>query len=611
VGALPHRGTSPVTQLAHLRETERWIANIRIGGVFFAVLQVLLSTGYPTGYKRDAWIVTGFFALGAAILFVLGRRELPRRRQLTLAVAALGFDTAILSAYLLVYNFESGSPIRQVLYLAVTEAAVRFGIIAPLLLTALTVPVLIEFEHLRADHADERFRGDFVSFQAGSQVIVGLIVGWLVLRLRRETELSQARATEAEELRDALGRRVDVLEAANRCARALASSLILEEAFGAFIREVRGVVPFDRIAVVLREGDRLEVLATAGAGIDDVFPPGSSRPVAGSIFESIASGRTVYRRDMADKRHPEEAALLGLGLRSRLIAPLLGGSGSVGLISFVRREPDAFNSEEVELVSLIGRLAATAVQNIRAYDAEHRTVEELRRLSALRADFVSLVSHELRSPMAAVIGAAQTLEQRWRELSPEQRAQFLALIADETSRLADLIADVLDTSRIEGGTFTYRFDDVDVGELAEEAVASASVGQDEVAVRAVVRRPLPVVRGDRVRLRQVLANLIENAVKWSSGGECVDVDVSAANGHVVVGVRDQGPGIPREEHGLIFEKFGRAKGGTGRSGTGLGLFIARSIAEAHGGTVEVRSVPGEGSTFTLVLPASRSEYASG
>jgi signal transduction histidine kinase len=592
-----------MTALLHLRQTERWIASVRLGGVLFAMLQVALSTGYPPGYERDAWIVTVLFGIGSVIVFVLSRRDMPRHRQLTLAVTALAFDTAILSAYLLVYNFENGSPIRQVLYLAVTEAAVRFGILGPLLLTVATVPVLIEFERLRADRTGQSVRADFVTFQVGSQVIVGLIVGWLVLRLGRETAVSEARATEAEQLRDALGRRVDVLEAANRCARALASSLVLEEAFGAFIREVRGLVPFDRIAVVLVEGDRLEVLAAAGAGADEVFPAGSSRPIAASIFESLASGRTVYRRDMADKRHPEEAQLLGLGLRSRLTAPLLVGPTPVGLISFVRRESDAFTSEEVELVSLIGRLAATAIQNIRAYDAEHRTVEELRRLSALRADFVSLVSHELRSPMAAVIGAAQTLEQRWRELSPEQRTSFLSLIAGETTRLAELIADVLDTSRIEAGTFTYRFEDVDVGELADEAVASASAGQDEVAIRAVVQRPLPVVRGDRVRLRQVLSNLIENAVKWSNAGKDVDVDVSASNGRVVIGVRDRGPGIPREVHGVIFEKFGRAKSGAGRSGTGLGLFIARSIAEAHGGSVEVRSVPGEGATFTLHLPA--------
>jgi signal transduction histidine kinase len=201
-----------------------------------------------------------------------------------------------------------------------------------------------------------------------------------------------------------------------------------------------------------------------------------------------------------------------------------------------------------------------------------------------------------------VIGAAQTLQQRWRELTPEQRGSFLALIADETTRLADLIADVLDTSRIEAGTFTYRFDDLDLGEVAEEAVASAAIGQDEVPINAKVHRPLPMLRGDRARLRQVLANLIENAVKWSDAGEAVEVEVSAHNGRVSVSVRDGGPGIPRDEQAVIFEKFGRAKGGTGRAGTGLGLFIARSIAEAHGGSVDVRSVPGEGATFTLVLP---------
>jgi signal transduction histidine kinase len=588
--------------VAHLRRAERWIANVRVGAVGFAVLQVALSSGYPPGYEQDAWTTTAVFAVGTAIIFWLSRRDLPSHRQVLLAFVALGFDTAVISAYLLVYNFESGTPVRQVMYLAVVEAAVRFAIVGPLVLTALTIPVLIGFEQLRSENAGERFRGDYVTFQAGSQIIVGLMVGWLVLRLARETELSHERASESEELRDALGRRVDVLEAANRCARALGSSLVLEQAFGAFIREVRGLVPFDRIAVVLLEGDRLEVLASAGAGIEDVFPPGSSRISAGSIFDAVAGGRTVYRRDLSDVRHPEEVELLALGMHSRLAAPLLVASNAVGLISFSRRDSDAFNTEEVELVSLIGRLAGTAVQNIRAYDAERRTVEELRRLSALRADFVSLVSHELRSPMAAVIGAAQTLQQRWRELSPDQRASFLALIAGETSRLADLIADVLDTSRIEAGTFTFRFEDLDMSELAEEAVASATLSQDEVPIRATVHGPLPVLRGDRTRLRQVLGNLIENAVKWSDVGEPVDVEVYALNGRVVVAVRDNGPGIARDDQSMIFEKFGRAKGGAGKAGTGLGLFIARSIAEAHGGTVDVRSAPGEGATFTLRLP---------
>ena len=370
-----------VKDLSRLRQTERWMAWLRVGAVPFAVFQVSLGNAYPPGYERAAWLVTGGFIAGTAALLLLGRLDLELTSQRALALGALLFDTAVVCAYLLVYSFEAGGPTRQLLFLAVVEAAVRFGTIGPVAVTAATVPVLIVYEHLRAAHAHESFHANYVTFQIGGQVILGLIVGRLVERLQRETSLSGGRAAEAEQLRDQLGRRVDLLEAANRCARALGSSLSLDEAFGAFIREVRGVVPFDRLGVVLLEGDRLEVLATAGEAADEVFPPGSSRPVAGSIFEIVAEGPTEYRRDMQEQRHPEEAELLELGLRSRLTAPLLVGVNAIGLISFVRRDPDAFSAEEIELVTLIGRLAATAVQNIRAYDAERRTVEEFARLA--------------------------------------------------------------------------------------------------------------------------------------------------------------------------------------------------------------------------------------
>ena len=138
-----------------------------------------------------------------------------------------------------------------------------------------------------------------------------------------------------------------------------------------------------------------------------------------------------------------------------------------------------------------------------------------------------------------------------------------------------------------------------------DTAAAAAVGQDEVVVRATVTDRLPAVRGDRERLRQVLRNLIDNAVKYSPAGEEVRVSAYARGSKVLVDVADRGPGIPREQQSLIFEKFGRARSdGHARPGTGLGLFIARSIAEAHGGALEVRSSPDRGSTFTLVLPSA-------
>ena len=596
-----------MTDLRQLREMERWLALIRVAGVAFGIFQVAVGSDYAHNYQGWAWVTTGIFAAGTAVLLLLSRGEWSRRGQVALGACALAFDFAVVCAYVLLYTYQESSPIRQVIYLPLVEAALRYGIPGAVGLAFASAPVMAIFEWLRQRRLDPpTYQVNYVTLQVGIELLIALIVGWLVVRLRRQTSIAELRAGEAERLRDELGRRADVLEAANRCARALSSSLELDEAFDAFIREVRGLVPFDRVAIVLSEEESAHVMAVAGAGADDVMTPGSARPIQGSLLEQVLrTNQGVYRRDMQGAEYPEEEEFLTLGLRCRLAAPLLLGTKAIGMLSLVRREPNTFSQEEIELAELLGRLVGSAVQNIRAYEAERKTVEELRRLSALRADFVSLVSHELRTPMAAVIGSARTLQMRWRELTPEQRESFLELIAGETSRLATLIADVLDTSRIEAGTFSFRFADVDLGELVRDSVSTADLGADEVSVRAEVREPLPRVRGDAQRLRQVLMNLIDNAIKYSPAGDEIEVRAYAEDGHVCVDVHDRGPGIAREDQRLIFEKFGRVTTGNTRPGTGLGLFIARSIAEAHGGTLEVTSAPKKGSTFTLALPGHR------
>jgi len=591
--------------LQRQRDLERWIAWIRLAAVVFAVVQVAIGRNYPGGYEARAWAATAVLGVGSLVLFALARRTWGPHGQKALGLAAVAFDFAAVSAFVLIYSFERAGPIRQLLFLPLIEGAVRYGISGAFVLTALSAPVIAASESLRENRFSIRgYRYDYVTLQLGIELLMGLIVAWLLLRLERQTDVAESRAAEAERLRDQLGRRADVLEAANRCARALSSSLELERAFEAFIREVRGLMPFDRMAIVLGESGVAQVMAVAGAGSDEVLPAGSGAPIHGTLLEEILrTNQTIYRRDMTAADYPEEDEFLALGLHCRLATPLLQGARSIGMLSLVRREVDAFSEEEIELAGLLGRLVASAVQNIRAYGAERKTVEELRRLSALRADFVSLVSHELRTPMAAVIGAARTLQQRWRELSPEHRESFLDLIAGETNRLADLIGDVLDTSRIEAGTFSFRFAEVDLGRLVTDAVATAQVGQDEVQLRADVRPPLPEIRGDGERLRQVLTNLIDNAIKYSPAGAEVEVRAYQEDGLVRIDVRDSGPGIAKDDQKLIFEKFGRVTGsGATRPGTGLGLFIARSIAEAHGGALDVDSAPDQGSTFTLELP---------
>jgi signal transduction histidine kinase len=595
--------------IERLRETERWIGWVRLAAVPFAIVEVgLLSTDYPPGYESWAWATTGLLAIAGVGFYRLSRAEAFARAPRRIGLLGLTVDTIIVAAFVLIYQYEIGSPVNQLFFVLLVEAAVRYGIRGGLLMPLAIAPLLALAEwwrESRFDNPPHGYQPDHVVFPWGLLTLTGMIVGWLVDRLRQKTATSEAQVVEAELLRDELGRRADVLEAATRCARALSSSLDLDEAFEAFIRELRGFVPFDRMAIVLEEAGAAQVMAVAGVGAEVVFSRGSRQPVGETLLsEILRTGQPVYREDMTDARYSEEREFGELGLRCRIAAPLLHGPRAFGMISLVRREAKAFNTQELELVALLGRLVASAVQNIRAYEAEHNTVEELRRLSALRADFVSLVSHELRAPMASVVGSTQTLRQRWRELTPDQRESFLALIGSETERLAGLVGDVLDTSRIDAGTFTYRFADVDLGALVRDSVAGVSLAQDEVSLVADVHGELPSVRGDRDRLQQVLTNLLDNAVKYSPAGEEVTVNAFQQDSRVRIEVSDRGPGVPADQQRVIFEKFGRGHtaGSPGKPGTGLGLFIARSITEAHGGVLEVSSAPNEGATFALSLP---------
>jgi signal transduction histidine kinase len=577
----------------------RWLVLLRAVLVLVGALAVGF-TNFPPSYRPWAWVVVGFFAAVTVFSGVLSTIELGRTARVRARVLLLALDAIAVIGFVAVFSYQAGEPWRALYLIPIAAAALRFGLVGGAVAGAVMVGATIVIDDL----------GPGVQWRtAFARILVGMLSGLVIGRLRdtinAERGRAESRAAEAERLRDELGHRVDVLETANRCARALGSSLELDEAFGAFIRELRGLVPFERTAIVLVEDETATTMATAGRGAGDVFPPGNADPIRGSLLERVLDGKIIVRRDLTKREYPADEALLALGLRSELVTPLLLGARTIGMLSLSRDRPDAFSDDEIELVALLGRLVATAVQNIRAYEAEKRRVEELARLSELRADFVSLVSHELRSPMAAVIGAARTLQDRWRMLSAAQRESFLALIGDETSRLAELVGDVLDTSRIEAGTFSYRFDEVDLGRVVDEAVEAAVLAQQEVPVIASVVGRLPAIRGDRARLRQVLGNLIENAVKYSPEGGEVRVSAAASNGAVRIAVRDRGPGIPQDQQGRIFEKFGRAEvEGGSKPGTGLGLFIARSIAEAHGGSLDVTSGAEPGTIFTLTLPVS-------
>jgi len=581
----------------------RILSVVRVAVVPLALAKLLMDRGsFPLDYEPAAWGLLTAQVLIAAALLLLALRWRGRLRKL--AMLNVAADFALATALLLVYTWDPDQPLRTLPYLVVLEAALFFRLRGGVIVAALTVPLFAAVELWRESEFGTPAAIDSIVLRGLIALALGGIVGRLVDMERGQARAAHQRAAEAERLRDELGRRIDVREATSRAARALGSSLDLDVAFAAFVHELRGLLPFDRAAILLVDGTGAVVMATSGIAQDDVIGPGTSIPIAGSSLEPvIGDGRTVYREDISEQLYPEEVVLLELGLRSRVLAPLQLGPRAIGALALSRTEPAAFRADEVELVTVLGRLVATTVQNLRTHEAERATVDELRRLSALRADFVSLVSHELRSPMAAVIGSARTLQARWRELRPDQREAFLAVIADETTRLSALVGDVLDTSRIESGTFDYVFSDVDLAVIVRDSAAAAEIGQDEVRLTSELPTTLPRVRGDAERLRQLIDNLISNAVKYSESGAEVTVQAHVDDGHVVVRVRDTGPGIAVEHQVQIFEKFGRATG-SAKPGTGLGLFLARSFAEEHGGSLTVESRLGEGATFTLKLPVS-------
>jgi hypothetical protein len=223
------------------RAIERWTAWVRAGAVGFAFLQVaLLRDDYPNArYEAAAWLTFAALAVGAAVFFWLSRRPMSDRMLARVGFAALVFDTAVVSAFVLTYAFELGTPVSQALIIPLAEAALRYGLRGGILLPLALTPVYAVFEWQRSSRFDIPYDVDHVTFSVGVGLIAGLFIGWLVERLRAQTALAEGRAHEAEGLRDELGRRADVLDAINRCARALYSSLQIDQAFAAFIRELR------------------------------------------------------------------------------------------------------------------------------------------------------------------------------------------------------------------------------------------------------------------------------------------------------------------------------------------------------------------------------------
>jgi signal transduction histidine kinase len=228
-----------------------------------------------------------------------------------------------------------------------------------------------------------------------------------------------------------------------------------------------------------------------------------------------------------------------------------------------------------------------------------RVVEEM------KSEFVSTVSQELRRPLTSIYGFAATLLREDVGFGEQERRTFLTYIATESERLAEIVDQLLSVARLEAGELRLNLVPTDVRAIAADVVAAAGEGDGHRFVLDLPDEPVRVA-ADPERLREVLGNLVDNALKYSPDGGTVTLGARRGDGRVEISVADEGVGIAEGEHTRIFRKFYRGEAGAARpGGTGLGLFIAEGLVAAMGGRIWVASGEGEGASFTFELPAAR------
>ena len=338
------------------------------------------------------------------------------------------------------------------------------------------------------------------------------------------------------------------------------------------------------------------------------FPPGANSNYP--VWEVLRTGRPLLYPDIttsmvAAGTHNAEIRRLFemLQPRSCMVVPLAARGRTLGLLTFVGTATRApYGSEDLTLAEDIARRAALAVDNARLY-------QEAQQALRVRDHFLSIASHELKTPMTSVLASAQLLQRRaaLEGRTDPRDARTLQLLIQQTLRLHRLVVSLLDLSRIETGQLSIEHHMVDLNGLLERLLDEMSPAFERHTLLArLTEAPLPVL-GDELRLEQVLYNLLQNAVKYSPNGGTISVRLECDADQAVVIVADQGIGIPPNALAQLFDRFYRAEDpATQRiSGMGVGLYVVKEIVTLHGGTVAAAGREGPGSTFTVRLPLYR------
>jgi len=296
------------------------------------------------------------------------------------------------------------------------------------------------------------------------------------------------------------------------------------------------------------------------------------------------------------------------GYRSLLAVPLLLERQIAGVLVVWGREPVGFAQETVDLLQTLATQSVLAIQNARLFREIADKSAQLEAASRHKSEFLANMSHELRTPLNAIIGFSEVLVDRMFGELNEKQEEYLKDIYASGQHLLSLINDILDLSKIEAGRMELEVSDFDLPGAIDNALilVRERASRRGITLGHSVDERLGQIRGDARKVKQVLLNLLSNALKFTPEGGRIDVDGRVHDGVAKVSVADTGVGIAPEDQEVVFEEF-RQVGAADKKveGTGLGLALSRKFIELHGGRIWVTSAVGKGSTFTFTLPLPR------
>ncbi|MFO7741293.1 MAG: ATP-binding protein [Anaerolineae bacterium] len=341
-------------------------------------------------------------------------------------------------------------------------------------------------------------------------------------------------------------------------------------------------------------------LAIGEATCGKTFQTG--RPQLYRTPRSLAESRRSLTPDNA--RAFRQAIIGDRWPQSAVCMPLFTGETKVGVLMLESlEEPRSFAQADLPFLQAVVDLVALAIQNarLRRKLQEARALEEANRL---KGELLSILAHEMRTPLTSIKGYSTALLLQEASFDPEAQREFLEIIDEECDTLESLIHDLLESSIIDAGLLKLEPQPIMLPKLSKETINEIAHRTDDHRFMVDFPEDFPIVDADPDRIRQVLRNLLDNAVKYSPDGGLVITRGECAEDEIVVSVADQGVGISPEHLNRLFDKFFRVDSGLGHHvvGSGLGLPISRTIVEAHGGRIWAESKVGQGSTFYFTLP---------